>query len=200
MKLPYSMRPHIVNQKWGVYNPILYASFGFTRHNGEDDRIGTDRLVHAELPCVYYKSGFQPNGGGIYASYLSELQVFPDGQTCRVLIDYLHLKEILTTEGQQVELGQPVAIPDNTGMASTGEHLHTQYRRVIWNDNKTALINIDTNDANNSFDPEPFRDSTYAEDYYKISILQKLVAAYNALLKLISIKGRSTASKAGVNN
>lgn len=188
------MRPRILNQVWGVYNPDVYKPFGFTQHNGEDERIGADRKVRTQISCFHYKSGFQPNGGGIFVSHLSNEQYeFDDGVKALVLIDYLHLKEILTVEGQKLAIGQPCAIADNTGV-TTGEHLHTQYRRVNWNADKTQLFNVDVNEANNSFNPEPYRDGTYADDYYTISILQQLVVLYNELLRLMAIKGRDSNS------
>lgn len=187
LELSYPAKPYIVNQGWGISNPGLYSAFGFTRHNGVDFQFSRDKRVRAEIPCFHYKSGFQPNGGGIYASYLSTMRYErEDGLIAYVLIDYLHLEKILTVEGQNLETGFPLAIPDNTGAASTGPHTHGQYRWVNWNENKTQLMDCDINDANGSFDPTPYYDGLFAEDIFKVGVLAKIRDLYLRILQLLS--------------
>lgn len=178
MNLPYPVKPYKVNQPWGVKNPI-YKAFGFESHNGVDIAPGNGKLVCSEIKGSVYKTGNQPTGGGIYLSILSdEMYAFKD-LNAYILIDYLHAEKLLVQAGQSVEVGQPLLIADNTGF-STGIHTHIQYRRVAKGNG--TLIPVDSNDANNSFDPEPYRDGTYAVDLYQRSILEKLVALYKKLL------------------
>lgn len=188
-ELFYPINPYIVNQVWGVSRPEIYSSFGFTQHNGVDIRVGADATVRGELPCEAYSTGWQPTGGGLYLTVLSKhAHTFSDGKVCHILIDYLHLKEIKKNPGQDynIEVGEIIAIPNNTGF-STGPHTHIQYRRVY--KTPTGLIDVDTNEANGSFDPEPYRNGQYADEYRKAQIagLQKsLDTARSILLDLLA--------------
>lgn len=171
------VKPWIVNQPHGVYNKF-YEQFGFSQHNGIDCKIkDKETIVKAPFDCSVYKTGYQPSGGGIFVGLLSKNEyAFPDGITCRILVDFLHLHQILVPTGTDLRVGDDVAICDNTGAASTGPHLHSQWRREYYDGIK--LVNVDKNEANNSFDPTKFF-SIYAEDYknmrLKIEELQKKV-------------------------
>ena len=156
-------KPWILTQEWGVYSDF-YKPFGFTRHNGVDTKI-VDRvtLVKAPFDCFVYKIGFQPEGGGLFVRLISKNgYIFPDGKVGRVLVDFLHLHQVLVTPGQNLNVGDDVAVCDNTGKASTGPHLHSQWRRGTYDG--TTFNVMDENGANNSFDPEPYF-TLFAEDY-----------------------------------
>lgn len=172
-QIHYPTKPYRITQRWGIYRPEIYSQFGFTRHNGEDFALGYEAKLYSIFDGVVVKKGYQPSGGGIFVGIISKHEYeFDDGIKCRVLADYLHCKEILVNEGQNVETGELIAIADNTGF-STGNHTHLQLRRVNW-DGKVITI-IDKNDANNSFDPSPYWSGLYAEDIRRIQgILEEL--------------------------
>ena len=202
---PYPVKPWLQTQAWGVANPA-YEKFGFSRHNGTDIALGFDKLIRAPFAGTVIRAAtpangqWQPNGGGIFVSVLSDEQfTFDDGMSCYVLADFLHCDHLLVTEGQHVTLGVPLAVADNTGF-STGPHTHIQLRREtklpapagaassyrllsesVW------LQDVDKNDANNSFDPTPYYTKTYAIDD-ALSPIQKVLAA--AITFLSSLKGR----------
>jgi len=157
------IKPWIVTREWGIYDP-LYEKFGFSLHNGIDVRI-VDKVTKAKAPfdCIDYKEGYQPSGGGLFVGLLSKNEyLFPDGIKCRILVDFLHLHKILVKPGQELKVGDDVAICDNTGAATTGPHLHSQWRRVQYDG--ISLTDVDKNSANNSFDPTPHF-TMYAETY-----------------------------------
>ena len=157
------IKPWIVTRPWGVYDK-LYEQFGFSTHNGIDVRI-VDKVTRAKAPfdCEVYRIINQPIGGGLTVGLISKNEyLFEDGIKCRILVDFLHLHKVLVNVGQKLEAGDDVAICDNTGSASTGPHLHSQWRRV--NYNGIIVTTIDTNSANNSFDPTPYF-TLYAETY-----------------------------------
>lgn len=157
------IKPWIVTRAWGVYDP-LYEKFGFSLHNGIDVRI-VDKVTRAKAPfdCSIFKIGNQPAGGGLFVGLLSRFEYqFPDGIRCRILVDFLHLHSVLAQAGQNLGVGDDVAICDNTGAASTGPHSHSQWRRVFYDG--ISLTNVDKNSANNSFDPTPYF-TLYAETY-----------------------------------
>lgn len=177
LSLIYPTKPYIKNLKnpWGFYDPANYSQFGFTRHNGEDFALGNPPELRSPFDSEVIRTGNQPKGGGLFAGLLSQQEYdFDDGIKCRVLIDFLHCKEIKVKEGDKLKIGDLIAIADNTGF-STGPHTHGQYRRVNW-DGKT-ITTIDKNDANNSFDPTPYWSGLYYDQY----VAQQVISAATAI-------------------
>lgn len=155
----------VVTQAWGVSRPEIYSQFGFTRHNGTDVLLAPNKLIRAPFDGKVVKIGYQPNGGGIYFGIMSnDTFTFPDGVTCNVLWDCLHLDHTLCVEGASYLVGDILAVADNTGL-STGPHTHHQVRREYLT--RGTWQDVDKNDANNTFDPTPYFRG-YAKDYASI--------------------------------
>ncbi len=163
LSLWYECQPFKVTQKWGVYDPVTYGPFGFSRHNGTDCQHGYNSRLRAPFPFQVYKTLWQPEGGGKVLSIVSlEKYDFPDGKKCHVLLDYLHLDKYIKTQGQGMT-GDLIAIAGNTGAASTGPHCHIQARRV--KKSGSNWVDLDKNDANGSFDQLPYYNGLYAVNY-----------------------------------
>jgi murein DD-endopeptidase MepM/ murein hydrolase activator NlpD len=198
----WPIKPYIVNQPWGNFDAV-YQQFGFSWHNGVDLRLSPDRKGFAPFDYTVVRVAtkengkWQPNGGGIFIGLMSQPMAFPAftnttpngtvvnfaAGTYNVLLDMLHLDHPLVREGQTGKTGDLVVICDNTGF-STGPHCHTQWRRVLWDG--TTITPVDKNDANNSFDPTPFFDGSYAQDVPRsIVIYTQLVAALTSLRDLL---------------
>lgn len=176
-------KPYRVTQEWGVHRPEIYSQFGFTDHNGTDFALGHDAALRAPVPLEVYKQGYQPNGGGLYVSLITQHEYdFEDGKRCKVLVDYLHLKEIKCTPGQRLDVGDILAYADNTGF-STGPHTHRQARRVVVT--PTGPQTIDTNNANNTFNFDNFLNGKYAEDVKLSQLQQQLQQLVAILAKLL---------------
>lgn len=175
-------KPFRLTQAWGIYNPAYQeAGFGFTKHNGIDVGILIGTPIFAPQDGIVIKVAtkengkWQPKGGGVFVSILTkDLWKFDDGEISYVLIDFLHCSNIPVIEGQIVSTGELLAISGNTGY-STGPHTHMQFRRV-----EKDLRNIDKNEANNSFDPLPYCNQTYAGIWM---IFRDLVAQFNKLFQ-----------------
>lgn len=215
---PYKpISPLISTQGWGMYDPKDYAQFGYDRHNGNDYKLGSDSLARAPFAGTIIRTGNQPTGGGIFCGLLSAVQYdfstftskTPDGvtvtfptATCYVLMDFLHMKSLKVVEGQTVKVGDVLGVQDNTGF-STGPHTHIQSRREILlpapKDTPASyrylgnniLMDVDKNDANNTFDIAPFWNSLYAKDVptvadiitvasHGVAVTQKLPPAQEA--------------------
>jgi len=186
------VKPYRISQGWGVSRPEIYSQFGFTKHNGIDVALGTDSIVRCPFEGEVISSGWQPTGGGLWLGFLSDEEFdFDDGKRARILVDFLHLKDIKRHPGLNYkgQVGDVLAIANNTGF-STGPHTHIQPKRVI--KTPAGLIEIDKNDANNSFDWTPYLNGHHAEDYGhvldnlkgQVSVLEKVVE----LLKKLIIK------------
>jgi murein DD-endopeptidase MepM/ murein hydrolase activator NlpD len=178
-QFPWPIKPSVITQGWGVKNPA-YLQFGFGLHNGVDYALGTDKLIRAPFAGTIVRAAtqvngeWQPNGGGVFISLLSaEPYLFDDNKTCFVLADFLHCETLMQLDEVKVKTGDVLAKADNTGF-STGPHTHIQLRRVnvILDVTASYIVNgqhvhfewVDTNDANDSFDPTPYYTNTYVAD------------------------------------
>jgi murein DD-endopeptidase MepM/ murein hydrolase activator NlpD len=180
LSLYYPVRPHVVNRPWGFYSPQEYLPFGFTLHNGVDLNLVDGQSIFAPLEAEVVNIGNEPSGGGIFVSLLSSSQYTFDGDSTPtfVLLDFFHCQEIKVSIGDHVAIGQLIALGDNTGV-TTGSHTHMQPRResVVpapvgatinayrFMGNEVCFMDFDKNDANNSFDPAPYWNGTYADEY-----------------------------------
>lgn len=160
--LAYEAQPWVVTQPWGTYDPDTYRRYGYDRHSGIDVRHGHNRRIRAPFDFQFYRILWQPNGGGKVLSILSKEEYEgPDGKAARVVVDYLHLDEILKTTGSGKK-GELICIAGNTGV-TYGPHCHISYTWV--REVKGKLVEIEKNDADNTFDPIPFYDGTFAVDF-----------------------------------
>jgi hypothetical protein len=175
----YAMKPMMVSQSWGIYNPA-YQQFGYSKHNGTDFKIGTDKKLWWPVKnCTVYYSDFGKYTGWCIKANTNDKYLFPDGKICRVNLILMHLEEKSPlTVGQIVDVGTYSGIPDNTGF-STGPHTHIMGRRI---DDEGNLI--DNNDADNSFDLMEYATGYYAQDYgvlisyytTLVGVLQKIIS------------------------
>lgn len=193
----YPVRPYRVNRKWGeliidlATGESIYKPFGFTTHNGVDLALVNGQEIKAPCDCIVVRVGskengnWQPQGGGVFVGIVSKnVYEFLDGKQSQVLFDFLHCEKILVQEGQEVGVGDVIALGDNTGF-STGSHTHMQPRRVSYVNR--VLTFIDQNEANGSFNPEYYWNGVFAEDG------KKMVGKIAYLLQLLAklLKGRN---------
>lgn len=185
-ELYYEIKPFVVTQGWGIERPEVYSQFGFTAHNGIDIAMAPDAIVRAPCAAQVINISYQPHGGGIFLTILSDDEfTFPDGKIAKIMFDYLHLKETTAKIGDKVVVGTILAIQDNTGF-TTGPHTHIQNRRVI--KTPTGINNVDTNDAHGSFDPTPYYTGEFAYDHAVIPLYQKAIPLLKGLVDLLKNK------------
>ncbi|MEK7080195.1 MAG: M23 family metallopeptidase [Patescibacteria group bacterium] len=161
LALYYPLKPHQVTRAWGVPDPI-YRMFGFERHNGVDLALTVGDEIRAPFACRVGKVSDEPNGSGIFVSLLSQEEyIFLDGKTSIVELTFMHLMLPLVSPGEELRVGELVALGGSTGF-STGSHTHLAPKRVTFAD--SGYTDVDTNDADNTFDPTPHWNGLYAED------------------------------------
>ncbi|MES2931298.1 MAG: M23 family metallopeptidase [Patescibacteria group bacterium] len=154
LSLYFPVMPHVVNRGWGV-SDLSYEHFGFSKHNGVDLALSTGQPILAPFDCRVTKVGNEPNGSGLYMCLLSRgKHGFDDGHASRVEITFMHLSEVRATIGMKLSVGDLVALGGHTGRAS-GSHTHMAPKRVRMN-LFGGYGDRDRNDANNTFDPEPY--------------------------------------------
>ena len=102
----YGYRTHPVTGKKGTF------------HNGVDLPVPSGTRVNAMANGVVVAAGFEQYGGNyVRIKYDNGYETF-----------YCHLKSSNVKAGQRVECGQQVALSDNTGLYTTGAHLHMEVR------------------------------------------------------------------------
>lgn len=177
-------KPLFITQAWGIKNPS-YNQFGFSRHNGTDIAVGSDKKLYWPVEnCQVYDTAWgDATGWRIKANTLDTYE-FPDGKHGRINIILMHLDhKSPVAEGTVINVGDFCGVPDNTGF-STGPHTHVMGRRI---DSTGALL--DANDADNSFDLMEYWNGFYAVDKnVVIGTLSALVALYQQLLDALKKK------------
>lgn len=174
----YIMKPHIVTQAWGIFNPA-YEQFGYSKHNGEDNAIGSDKKLWWPVHnCTVYYSDYGEYTGWCIKANTNDFFDFEDGKKARVNIIMMHLDHQSPLKvGQVVDVGDFAGVPDNTGF-STGPHTHLMFRRIDKDGNL-----IDKNDADNSIDPKLYHTGYYAQDYD--TLLEKFQSLILILQRLV---------------
>lgn len=164
LKIYQPFEPVLITQGWGVPNPA-YQQFGFSRHNGID-MVGRVDLPKFPLYCPV--KGFfvwqvrnSPDGGGNEFYLISKEDLVIGDKVCRAMLVFMHNEKVLVQAGYEPALGELISVGDSTGF-STGPHLHMGLYRVSYNGSQ--VFKLDTNDANNSYDPAPFMVKESAQD------------------------------------
>lgn len=159
LSLYYPVSPHRVNRAWGVTDE-LYKKFGFMRHNGIDLDLIDGQEIRAPFDAKVTLVGFQEKGSGTFVCLLSNAPYgFDDGKSARVELTFMHLKEVSVAQGSKVAVGDRIALGGRTGEA-TGTHVHIAPKRVTRG--LLGYRNLDRNDADGTFDPEPYWNGMYA--------------------------------------
>lgn len=154
LALYYPVTPHTVNRPWGIPD-AAYEEFGFSKHNGVDLALSTGQPIYVPFDCRVTKIGNEPNGSGLYVCLLSRgKHGFDDGHASRVEITFMHLSEVRSTVGTKLSVGDVVALGGHSGRAS-GSHTHMAPKRVRM-DLLGGYRDRDHNEANGTFDPEPY--------------------------------------------
>lgn len=180
LALYYPAKPYIVTQAWGILNGSYEAAgLTFTKHNGEDFRIGSDKLTHCPLKAIVQEVGYNDLAGN-YVRLVSTDQWEIGGQLCYVGMMFMHHEKILCAEKTILNVGDVMGIPDNTGF-STGPHTHGSYLRLVNQNYNGARYDTDTT-TDRTFDPHPYWTGFAAQDYTKVVIIQKLISLYQQLM------------------
>lgn len=153
LSLYYPVRPHAVSRGWGVADP-MYTRFGFQTHNGIDIPLSEGDEIRSPIDGKVTLSGHQKGTSGIFLSLVSSSPSdFPDGTRARIELTFMHLSATLVQDGAQVSVGTPIARAGHT-------HIHIAPKRV--RKGFFGYRDLDRNDADNTFDPEPFWNGRYA--------------------------------------
>lgn len=175
LELYFPAKPYRITQAFGILNPS-YNQFGFSRHNGIDFAVDTDKIVRAMCDGEVYDVGFN-NGAGNYVRYKTGL-VEAEGKTGNVGFMYMHAEKCLVKKGDIVKAGDPIIIADNTGF-STGPHTHISAYFVNELNEKLPL----NPETDHCFDFSKYYNGYFADDSQKVLTIFKQII--NLLTKKI---------------
>jgi hypothetical protein len=112
-----------ITQPFGENFVNFYAKLGLKGHNGIDFRTKRGCPVRAMHDGIVLFSG-GTEGFGIYVDLVTTKQ----GRGYRTR--YGHLESVNCREGDKVEAGEIIGKADNTGIYTTGDHLHVDLKEI----------------------------------------------------------------------
>jgi murein DD-endopeptidase MepM/ murein hydrolase activator NlpD len=178
MKIFRSIQSNHINQKFGENANDFYAQLGLKGHNGID--FGTK--VTEELRYDVDQEGVVI---GLSLSPTAGFGITIDTDGYRHI--YWHLKSMSVKVGDVVKLGNVLGWTDNTGLYTTGPHLHRAIYQTVKDVNgKASVINKD-NGYDGAIDFLPLYTGIWVVDYIKqqMGIIQKMIFILQQLLNLI---------------
>jgi len=177
MRIFRSIASNQINQKFGENANSFYAQLGQKGHNGVD--FGTkefeDLRYDVDQDGVVVNLSLSPTAG---------FGITIDTEGYRHI--YWHLKSMCVKVGDVVKLGNLIGVTDNTGIYTTGPHLHRGLYQTTKDVNGKASVINKTNGYDGAVDLMPFYTGVYVVDYIKqqMGIIQKIIWLLQELLKL----------------
>ncbi len=146
LRLP--LRNIQVNQPFGVNYLDFYKKLGLAGHNGVDFRAYTGfKIYAAHAGTVLF--------AGTYPDKTIAIELWDKVQKIKTV--YYHLEKLECAQGDFVAAGQIIGTCDNTGIYTTGDHLHFGLKMVDDNGNTQ---NYD-NGFKGAIDPTPYFTMAY---------------------------------------
>lgn len=143
IKLQLPLEHIFVTQPWGANYVDFYKKLGLLGHNGIDFKAQTGCSVYAAHGGYVMQSGDDGSGGIIVV-------IWDKVNNFKTL--YYHLKSTIVPVGTNVSRGDKIAISNNTGLYTTGDHLHLGLKET---DNTGGTINYN-NGYQGAIDPSPY--------------------------------------------
>jgi murein DD-endopeptidase MepM/ murein hydrolase activator NlpD len=211
-RLYYPIKPFHVNQPFGANIPCvkdfglatqeivdgadndtcpvgftkLYAAFGMNGHDGTDLQAGEQNVYAACAGTVIEMQTVASRGLGLGIITDEIADLGANGQHY-LKVRYWHLKSFNVQVGQHVNVGDIIAVSDNTGYSSA-DHLHFEGDPM----DKDAAGNYQLTFPNNGYvgaiDIAPYFTGTYAQDYALLNtLLSETVPLLTKLITLLRI-------------
>ena len=186
MQLFYPIKSNYITQKFGENLVDFYTKLGLKGHNG------IDLAFYPDYPEVCYEDFVQGKvyytvNSNTFGNYLCIISEEKEGIFMHL---YGHLKEFRCKTGDIVKAGQVIAIADNTGLYTTGAHLHWAIYEMIKDSNGNYAYKYPTNGYQGAIDQTPYLSYIFIKDYIanlwkQLSLLQKLLELLKQLNKPI---------------
>lgn len=162
MKLLLPVRDILITQPFGTsftwYDKNKGKYVDFYKNLGYDGHMGIDFFAKDGCNVLAAHEGkvnkaYFTKGAGNY------IEIITDGYST----GYAHLKDFKVKVGDKVKAGQVIGTADNTGIYTTGSHLHFELKPL---DSLDRVIQRD-NGHNGCIDPAPFFVEQYGKNWYQ---------------------------------
>jgi murein DD-endopeptidase MepM/ murein hydrolase activator NlpD len=158
MQLLLPVRDISITQPFGVNYLDFYKKLGMKSHNGVDFRAKHGCPVLAAHGGLVSNCGTDSQGGKFV-----ELDSADGYRTI-----YYHLLTVDVKKGIGINAGFVIGTADNTGIYTTGDHLHFGLKQI----KNGQTLNKD-NGYNGAIDPSPFFVERYGEMWYKPAVYHR---------------------------
>lgn len=146
LRLP--LKDIYIVQPFGVNYADFYSELGMKGHNGIDFRAKHDCPIFSAHDGIVLTAGTDNLGGNL-------VQIWNEQNNFKTL--YYHLNDWSVSQGQEVKAGDLIGHADNTGIYTTGDHLHFGLKETTTGGN-TKYPN---NGYNGCLDPAPYFTASY---------------------------------------
>jgi len=147
MELRLPVKDVCVNQPFGVNYVDFYQKLGYKGHNGIDFKARNGCPLYACFDGIINYCGTDSQGG-------IQVDIWNRGGYKAI---YYHLKDYTVKQGQGVKAGDIIGHADNTGLYTTGDHLHFGLKEV----NSKGETLYWNNGYNGALNPAPFFTAAY---------------------------------------
>lgn len=147
LELRLPVKDVCVNQPFGMNFVDFYQKLGYKGHNGIDFKAKNGCPLYACFDGIINYCGTDSQGG-------IQVDIWNRGGYKAI---YYHLKDYNVTQGQEVKAGDIIGHADNTGLYTTGDHLHFGLKEV---NSKGETLNWN-NGYNGATDPAPYFTMAY---------------------------------------
>lgn len=161
LQLKYPLKNIYVTQDFGSNATDVYAGLGLKGHNGIDFRAPDSTPVLAAHDGRVVSAGYDGAGGLTIVIRTEKEFEDVDGKPTMWKTIYCHLLRgsLKVTGGDNVKVGQIIALADNTGL-STGSHLHFGLKPIYRGEKEWEFENLDNNNGyRGAVDPAPYFDT-----------------------------------------
>lgn len=214
LKLYYPYKPFKVSQKFAENNVCcnpdttgvvsakadgscptgkvkLYPLLGMKGHTGLDLYAPSGVVLRSPINGIVKELQLEAERGlgvGIISNEIVDMGVH--GKFYAKVRQW-HGKKLLVEYNQQVKIGQPVMLADNTGLSS-GSHNHFELKPVQYTIGNAHTNVYQTNGFYGSVDPTPFFNGQYAEEFHEVPKASDQIEAFAGKLEA---EGNTLAAK-----
>ena len=182
-ELFYPFKPQLITQFFGVNSEYYKKEFKVNGHNGIDFLL-TSKFVRATHNGIVTFTGEDGSGGiGVVVRTQEKFEYKSEEVYFKSI--YWHLKDVFVKVNQKVEVGQILAIGDNTGK-STGPHLHFGLKPVAKGEADWQYYNFEQdNGFLGAIDPASYFNGIYCEYGRNWNLIKSLTSDLRVRIKVL---------------
>ena len=129
----------VVTFPYGAAYPQVLVDKGLTYHMGTDWRTDGHKKILAVMNGKVDWIGTDRLGGNM----LRILSEYKNKDGVQYEFRYAHLEKIFIKQGSKVKVGDELGLTGNTGIGTTGQHLHGDLKLVTYSNGNRKILDYD---------------------------------------------------------